>query len=60
MLAKFGRRLVGKTRIPKTSFLAPAMGAQFSSKKLGIGDALSVLEDKISNISQLVDQFYPE
>jgi len=31
------------------------VGAMFSSKKLGIGDALTVLEEKISQISQLND-----
>lgn len=30
------------------------MHRQFAAKKLGIADALTVLEDKISNISQLV------
>lgn len=34
------------------SFLAPS---RFFTRRLGIGDALTVLEDKISNISQLND-----
>ena len=54
MLSRFSRRVVGGMRLPKTSIAAPMVGASFSSKKLGIGDALSVLEEKISKISQLV------
>jgi hypothetical protein len=34
--------------------MTSTLGAHFGSKKLGIGDALSVLEEKISKISQLV------
>lgn len=39
----------------RVGLFAPNLGASFSSKKLGIGDALSVLEEKISQISQLND-----
>lgn len=60
MLSKFGRRLAGGMRVTRTALMASAMGARFSSKKLGIGDALSVLEEKISQISQLVMVFDAE
>jgi hypothetical protein len=55
MLSKLGRRLASGVRVPKTSLLAPVLGAKFSTKKLGIGDALTVLEEKISKVSQIVD-----
>lgn len=57
MLSKFGRRLAGNMKLSRTTMMGAALGARFGSQRLGIGDALSVLEEKISKISQLV-HFY--
>jgi F-type H+-transporting ATPase subunit alpha len=53
MLSKFGRRLAGSVKVSRTGMMGAALSARFSNQRLGIGDALSVLEEKISKISQL-------
>lgn len=54
MLSKFGRRLASNVKLSRTTMMGAALGARFGNQRLGIGDALSVLEEKISKISQLV------